>query len=583
MTRRSRAPLPAPSADLPAVTVTEARLDGWNSVITGLGVTGRDKRESVGFTRAAPLSYAQLDDMFHGDDTVARICELVPHECLREWIDLAGDPEGKVTTKLDQLDVRSHLVEAMTWARLYGGSVMILGANDGQDLRAPINDDRVNAFDWLHVLDRHDVDIMQNYQDPSTAKYGRPELYRIRTASVSPGSVIAAGEAIVHESRVIRFDGVATGRRRMIANAGWCDGVVERSYPVVRDFNAAFGGACNLLQDFAQATFKIKGLAAALLADNGSKAILQRLQLLDVARSSMRAIPLDSEGEEFERHATPLTGLPEVLDRICSRLSAATDIPVTLLMGETPGGLNASGDSDHRFFYNKVRSIQETRLRPVLARLIKLAAKAVGARPQNIDDNAQGDFPFTFRPLWQPNQSEIADTRLKAAQADQIYYGLGVLDAGEIAISRFGGDRYSLETTLDTEGREQAEREEAVPDEEIDPRTGKPIATTGEKAQDLALNGAQMEALKGVMVDVAEGKYPKGSGRAFVELSFPGVNLALVDKMLAPIVEGSKKPEPPPVPFGGGAPRNEGPAGSVGGSPPDKPNAPGAPMPAKDR
>ncbi len=72
-------------------------------------------------------------------------------------------------------------------------------------------------------------------------------------------------------------------------------------------------------------------------ADNGSELILRRLQLLAVARSSCRAIPLDAEGEEFKREATPITGLPDLLDRIASRLSAATDIPVSLLMGEVAG------------------------------------------------------------------------------------------------------------------------------------------------------------------------------------------------------------------------------------------------------
>ncbi len=58
--------------------------------------------------------------------------------------------------------------------------------------------------------------------------------------------------------------------------------------------------------------------------------------------------------DSFTRVQTPLTNLSDILDRFATRLAAAADMPVTLLMGMSPAGLNATGESDRAFFYDRV-------------------------------------------------------------------------------------------------------------------------------------------------------------------------------------------------------------------------------------
>jgi phage-related protein (TIGR01555 family) len=384
------------------------------------------------------------------------------------------------------------------------------------------------------VLDRWDLQIAKKYSDPLKPKYGEPEIYAITTSSITLGDGGSYG-AQVHESRVIRFDGVITKKRRMAENDGWSESVLQRTYDTIRDFVASYQGTANMLQDFSQAVFKIKNLSNMLASDQDSL-ILKRLALMDQARSVARAVPLDADGEEFERKATPTTGLPELLDRMGTRLSTACGIPIAILLGESPGGMNATGDSDHRSFNNTIRSQQESVLRPAVSRLITLLATA---RNLDIGDDETGEISFSFRPLWQQSEQEIADTRLKVAQTDQIYITQGVLDAAEVGVSRFGGDRYSMDTTIDTD---EQEAQSAPVDPKSSDLADKPTDALAVDAG-TALNGAQVTAMVDIVTKVASGLLPRDSGVAILVSAFP-VDEAGAEKIMGSAGKSFKIEQP---------------------------------------
>jgi phage-related protein (TIGR01555 family) len=214
---------------------------------------------------------------------------------------------------------------------------------------------------------------------------------------------------------------------------------------VLRDFHVSWSAAAQLLNDFSQAVFKIKGLAD-LIAQNDSAGLLTRMRAVDMSRSVARAIVIDADGEEFERKQTPINGLPELLELFLTRLAAAADMPRTLLSGDSPGGLNATGESDIRLFYDRVKSAQRTILAPAIKRISTLIMASMGvAEPE--------DWSIKFHPLWQTSEKEQAETRYIQAQCDEKYINTGVLSAEEVAVNRFGGDEWSGETVIDAKER----------------------------------------------------------------------------------------------------------------------------------
>lgn len=67
---------------------------------------------------------------------------------------------------------------------------------------------------------------------------------------------------------------------------------------------------------------------------------------------------------------------------MCLDLSGASRIPVTKLFGRSPAGMNATGESDLRNYYDYVDTLREAKLRPILEKLLPvLAMSAWGAVP----------------------------------------------------------------------------------------------------------------------------------------------------------------------------------------------------------
>lgn len=570
--------------------------DGWANVLTGLGQSSRDKRLGTDFIRDYEIDRDTLESMFHGDDLVRRVCELPAKEAIREWIEIPGDKDRKIQKKLTTLNARGKIFEALTWARLYGGCIIVMIVKDGRTIDQPLAIEAAQDVVDLMVIDRHDLWVSKFYSDPSQANFGAPELYTIRTSAVvaptgNSGERAGFGQQI-HESRVLRFDGSLTGRRRRRDNQGWALSVMDSVFDVVRDFSSAFGGMAHLLQDYSQGVFKIKGLAAALASDQDNL-VLKRLQMMDIARSIARAIPLDADGEDFKRETTQTAGLPDLLDRMAQRLSQATDIPVTLLMGTSAAGLNATGEGDLTNWYNNVRTFQELSLRHPVHTLLRVIAIVEGVKFKEDEDAPDDDrksseeVEFSWRPLWQPTEQETAQTRLTVAQTDRQYFDMGALDASEIAVSRFGGEKYSMETSIDLKEHEQKQGDPPAKDEpldpdadpEADPADPKAAKTSGNKGagsdvQATALNGAQVTALQGMLTAVAEGALAPEAAKIAIRLSFPAFDPNDITSMVSAIEV--KEPEPPPpalAPFAGQAP-NPGPE-----APPNAPPKPAQTVP----
>lgn len=535
-------------ADAEPAPVT--RGDGWQNLLTGLGTT-RDKRTHATFGGAMTFQNGQvLDELYAGDDVIARIADLPAQEMTREWIEIrAGEEEADVAKaaaqRLDDLDLQSKTTEALTLARLHGGALMVLGVDDGQDPSKPLKEDAIKSFRWVSVVDRWEVTVASRYADPLSPKYGEPEVYTVRPQSEGGGT---SQEARVHESRVIRFDGVFTPRRRRALLQGWSDSIVTRIYEVARDFGQGYAGAATALADFSQAVAKFKGLANMLAADQEG-AVLKRIQVMDMSRSIARLVPLDAENESFEIATRTLTGMPDVLDRMAQRLSTATGIPVTVLMGQSPAGLNATGASDIRFFYDKVKAEQERMLRPRLGRVLQLLFRSA-------DGPTQGDEPenwsLEFRPLWQLTEKETADLRYVVAQTDDVYLRNGVTEPAEVAVSRFGGDRYSMETTIDVDAREAMPTAEpgslALPAPGGEPA---PIAPQPETVAETAMNGAQAMALIAIIASVAKREISRDAGVAAIAKAFNTTDQE-ADKLMGEtgrtFFAVAAAPEPAPAP-----------------------------------
>ncbi len=449
--------------------------DAWENVLTGHG-TSRDKRTSsrIGAVRQT-VDRQTLEDIFAGDDIAARMALKPASDMTRAgWtLEIGDDLEARdaVLSKLGELGAAKHLKEGLTWATVYGGGMIFVGADDraGDSVDAlaePLDMGRLQSVEYLETYDRFELDIHSEYTaedvasgSASVGKVGKPKAYRLRSQT-SPRGQATTQDLVIHESRWIRLDGPITPRERKRRNDGWNDSAYTRIEQVLADFGIGWGGAAHLLADWAVGVFKMQGLAEAIASDS-SGLVLDRIGIMDMCKSTVRMLPLD-ETEEYQRMQTPVQGMSDLLDRFMIRMAAAADMPVTVLFGRSPAGMNATGESDIRIWYDQVASRQEAELRSPLERLVELiTASAEGPTGGQVPD----EIALAFNPLWQPTQKETTETRKIQADADAVYIDTGVASPDEIARSRFGGEEYSYETTIDLDA-EPAPAAEPEPEPE---------------------------------------------------------------------------------------------------------------------
>ena len=246
---------------------------------------------------------------------------------------------------------------------------------------------------------------------------------------------------------VAEVNGAETPELTLAQNDGWHDSEIQSAYNSIRQLGGVYDSIEVIISFFETGVLTINDLAEKIAAGQEDQ-IRTRLELMNLSKSVVNTMILDS-GETFEKKASQVRGLAEIIDRYAQALSAATGIPITLLMGKSPAGLQATGKSDVRFWYDNIAAAQEEKLLPQLTRLaaILMACKDGAFKAKPLDN-----WAIKFVPLWQLTEEETATVRKDTAETDKVYIDLGVLEPDEVRQSRFGGDKYSQETVLLGEG-----------------------------------------------------------------------------------------------------------------------------------
>ena len=418
--------------------------DGWTNILTGLGQRGRDKKESGVFRVCRTWFVTELDQLYRADGLAKIIVDSVADEMVRQGWEVEGDEEDYIANKMDEIHAYSKVSDLIKWARLYGGAILIMGINDGRNLDQPVDENRIYDIKWLHAFDRYQCSSANglfngNLNSPN---YGYPDVYLVTDSRT--GNVF-----YVHHSRVLRMDWNMLPPRFQNWNDGWGDPVFSAIYEELRNYSTLYGNIATMSYDFVTKVLKVKNLVDIVGADS-CKQFQQRVDILNLAAGITNTAIIDSE-ESLDKHSTQLAGIAEIVDRFMVSLSAVSGIPVSLLFGRSPAGFNSTGDNEIRNFYDKIKQYQESKLKPILERLVSYLYLCKESPRRGIEPDK---WSLQFVPLWQNSEQEEATIRKTQAETDSMYIDRNVLDPSEVAISRFGGGKYSTNTQIDIAARE---------------------------------------------------------------------------------------------------------------------------------
>jgi phage-related protein (TIGR01555 family) len=367
----------------------------------GTGSQQDGSRYQLDFISRNPYN---LEAAYRSNWLAGLVCDVVAEDMTRAGVHLMSDelkPDAseKIQKALERMRIWGELCNGVKWGRLYGGGIVVLLV-DGQKLNTPLRLDTVapGQFRGLVALDRWQVaPSLQNLVTEYGPDLGQPVYY-----DVAPSAKALINERI-HYSRVIRIDGLELPFRQKLSENGWGQSVLERLWDRMVAFDSTTAGAAQLVYKAHLRTMKVKGLRSLVVA--GGKmydAFIEQMKLIRTMQSNEGLTVLDGE-DEFETHAYTFAGLDDLLLQFGQQLSGATQIPLVRLFGQSPAGLNSSGESDLRTYYDGVATQQDQKLRPGIGRVLELISRSELGRP--LPDG----FAFEFVPLWQMTPEQKAN------------------------------------------------------------------------------------------------------------------------------------------------------------------------------
>lgn len=430
------------------------RGDGYTNLLNKYG-TAQDNSMAYYYEKDNIVTDIELTSLYESNGIFAKIIDRPSEESLKHGLDVDFGDETiseYVEERLDDLDFEDKFATAEKWARLYGGAIIVMLCDDGGALEEPLDWDKVTTIEELRVFDRSVVqeDFTGYFRFNVFGATGKPipqeepVFYHVSSTY---------GYFVVHSSRCLVFrNGRLPEKSERAQFRHWGMPEYVRIREALRECLTTHSNGTKLLERSVQAIYKMQNLANLLSSEEGEEKVLQRLQVIDMARGILNSIAIDASGEDYDFKTLPMSGVKDIIDTTCNMLSAVTNIPQTILFGRSPAGMNATGDSDLENYYNMVENIQKQNMKKNVRTLLRLILKQgflEGAIPEI------PKFKVKFAALWSQSDTEIADIEQKKAQTQQVkaqtaqaYIDSGVLDPSEVRKSLAEEGEFDIEEIL---------------------------------------------------------------------------------------------------------------------------------------
>lgn len=420
------------------------RFDGMANALSGF--SGRqDKTSYSQFLLDYMRPDVELTAIWAGGGIGRKICTSRPDDMIRAWITVPEDTDGKILKELDKLNARTTIRDALYWTELYRGSIIALGGLDTASDMSQVLTNESKPLAWLKVYPASRIlnDESDLVLDSKSQYFEDFEHFRVqkRFTSTGPETKIHVSRCIVSKGLPVPEDKDTTFEYKYIY---WGMSRLQAVFQELANASTVQKAFGNLVHEATVGIMKLEGLTEILAGEDGGKAELKIVMDAIARAKSVLNMAIIGPNDEFKRDSLNTGGWMDVAMMFRQEVAAAADSTIPRLYGIPSSGLGGGGsDEEAKKNYNdSIQADQETRLRPMLQRLIGYIAKGLGF-PEDIE--------FKFNPLSTPTEKEIVEIRKIVAETDKIYaVDIGCVDpALEVRKSRFGGTSYSREMVLD--------------------------------------------------------------------------------------------------------------------------------------
>ncbi len=380
--------------------------DKLSNLIAGLG-TARDK--ASGSVYGTPLqSDQELMDAYRGAWLPRKIVDIPAMDATRNWRNWQAEAQQITAIEAEEkrLGLQGKVNRSLARARLFGGAALVIGDGAANPME-PLNPERIarGGIRYVTEVNRRQLSAAELELDPASPDFGMPAYYRLSSPR---------GSVDIHPSRVVRFIGAEHPEPELQSgiNYGWGDSILLAVMEAVRQSDSTAANIASLIFEAKVDVFRIPDFMQNMGDPEYRTRVLERFRLAATGKGINGALVMDKE-EEYQQKSASFANLPQVLETFLQIVSGAADIPVTRLLGQSPAGMSATGESDVRNYYDRINAMQTLQLSPAMAVLDEcLIRSALGSRPPEVW--------YQWASLWQPMAKEKADIGKTAAETIKI-------------------------------------------------------------------------------------------------------------------------------------------------------------------
>ena len=413
--------------------------DSFRNLVANLN-TGRDK-QAGGDYFLLELADTQWSVIYRTSWMGRKVVDIPAKDATRKWREWQAEADQieLIVAEEKRLQLPQKVKLALQQSRLFGGSGIYFSIkNDDPTLPLDLTTVKQGALDFVTVFPKGVLTAGDLELDPMSEDYGLPQWYEVSGSD--------SGQTRIHRSRLAIFTGndVLIPQELVGTNQGWGDSVLQSAYEAVRNADSTASNIASLVYEAKVDVLQIPDLGT-IMADPRTRKLLEdRVILSAQLKGNNGMLVIDGE-EEHSQKTFNFAGLPDINAQALQAVSGAADIPITRFLGQSPTGLNSTGESDLKNYYDAVSSGQTLVITPALRRLDDaLVRSALGSVPD--------DVTYEWSSLWQMSDAEKSKISketvetLEILQKTQLYPDEVLAEAG-VALLAEHSSLPSLETT----------------------------------------------------------------------------------------------------------------------------------------
>lgn len=500
----------------------------------------RDLYKTMGYIRT--LTAEDYLSQYLRGDIAGRIIDAYPDATWREppVVSAADEDGGKFADAVHELDERiglwSRLARADRLANIGHYGVILCGFDGGDPLWSPL---RGNDRRLIYLKPHSEVtaEISKWDNDPSSPRYGKPEMYNItigsgRTSGVSGITTGVSTIVRVHWTRVIHIaekplDDDSIGLPRL-----------ERVFNRLMDVDKLLGSSAEIFWNNAAGLWALKADPELEWDPEDKKELEEQLQ--EMSHGLRRWLRL--RGIEPENIAAPIADPRNFVEGLLDVIAGATGIPKRILVGSERGEL--SSEQDENNWAGRVNERRATHAIPNIVRPLLDMLILRGALPKPAGGRYNVEWEGSDS-LGEETRARIADIRASALQKY-----MNTLGAEEIVPPReFRAIWLGLEPEPDADflrdmdDRPLDETDPVVADEfnrarteEVEELDMPSVSAAPANIATTALNSTQIGAIRDIALAVALGQLPADSAVSLIKAGFPFIDDAIINGIITPLI-----------------------------------------------